>query len=327
MLTLETRILAWEMTEPFAISRGVMTHVHCVYVELTDAEGNRGRGEAAGINYHDETPEKIRDQIEALRPEIAAGVTRADLLRLLPYGGARNALDAALWDLEAKRSGVPAWRAAGLDEVGPVVCAQTIGIRSAAEFRERARQLARFPLLKVKVGGKDDLDLIAAVHEGAPDARLIVDPNQSWSFDQLVDYAPRLADLGVALLEQPLAVGGDEGLRGYRCPVPVCADEAVNDRADLPGLVGKYDYINIKLDKTGGLTEALALAREALDQGFRLMVGCMAGSSLAMAPAAVVAQLCDFVDLDGPLLQKEDWPHAISYNNGVMSFPAPELWG
>lgn len=327
MVSMETRLLSWEMTEPFEISRGVMTHVHCVYVELRDEDGHLGRGEAAGINYQDETPEKIRDQIEALRPEIASGIGRHDLLRLLPYGGARNALDAALWDLEAKRSGVPAWRAAGLSEVRPVVTAQTIGIRSAAAFRERARELAHFPLLKVKVGGADDLALLAAVHEGAPDARLIVDPNQSWSFEQLASYAPQLADLGVALLEQPLPVGGDENLRDYRCPVPICADEAVNDRTDLADLLGKYDYINIKLDKTGGLTEALSLAREALDRGFRLMVGCMAGSSLAMAPAAVIAQLCDFVDLDGPLLQKEDWPDAISYANGVMEFPRPELWG
>ena len=327
MLTLKTEIIAWEMSEPFTISRGTQTHADALLVTLTDAAGHRGRGEAYGIPYEGETPEGLRRQIETVRPRIEAGLTRRALLELLPHGGARCAVDLALWDLEAKQSGVPVWEAIGATEGRTVLSAFTISMRSIEETARIAARYADYPVLKVKVNADSPLRVIEAVHRAAPNASLIVDPNQSWTLEQLIEWTPALTDLSVRLLEQPLAVGADEGLRGHRSPIPICADELIHDLDDLGKAVGKYQVINIKLDKSGGLTEGLRLARAALAEGFDLMVGCMAGSSLAMAPAALLAQACRYVDLDGPLLQKDDWPEAIRYERGLMSFPSRELWG
>ncbi|MDA5195137.1 dipeptide epimerase [Govanella unica] len=328
MIGITLKTLSWSLSEPFKISRGEITHVEAAYLELRGPGGVIAHGEACGINYEGETPDSIITAVSAIQDDIQKGLTRQDLLDLLPVGGARNLVDAALWDYEAKTSGQPAWKLAGLSSFETVVCAQTIGIRDVKGYADRARSLRDFPLLKIKVGGDgDDMAILEAVHNAAPNSKLIVDPNQSWTMDHLTDYAARLHGLGVVLLEQPLPVDGDAELEGLRYSIPICADESIHDRSELMALRGKYDAINIKLDKTGGLTEALALARDAQQAGFQLMVGCMAGSSLAMAPGAIIAQLCGFVDLDGPLLQSTDWEHAIDYDSGYM-MPVPRvLWG
>jgi L-alanine-DL-glutamate epimerase-like enolase superfamily enzyme len=325
-MKLEIGIHRWPLREPFTISRETITTADGVVVALSDGT-SVGRGEAYGISYEGETPEGIVAELEALRTRIEAGVTRQELQALLPHGGARCALDCALWDLDAKRAGVPVNALAGFPAPKACETAFTIGIRPPDAVRQAARAHAHHALLKLKVNREDPLALVRAAREGAPDSRFIVDPNQSWTFSDIQRLSPELAELGVVLLEQPLAIGDDEDLDGWSGPVPICADELVHDRADLYRALGKYSHINIKLDKSGGLTEGLALAHAALDQGFRLMVGCMAGSSLAMAPAHLVAQLCEFVDLDGPLLQAEDWPTPITYAEGRILPPPQALWG
>jgi L-alanine-DL-glutamate epimerase-like enolase superfamily enzyme len=323
-LSLEAR--SWPMHEPFAIARGVQTHQDALIVTLVDASGAAGRGEGCGVPYVGETPATMSAQIEAVRSEIEAGVDRFTLLELLPPGGARCAVDAALWDLAAKQTRVSAFDAAGTG-VGPVVTAFTIGMRDLTGYEAAARAAADLPLLKVKVGKGDPRPALEAVLRGSPRAQLIVDPNQAWSPDELAKWAPHLAGFAVVLLEQPIPVGAESYLDGVARPVPLAADELINTTRDLDRAVGRFDVINIKLDKTGGLTAALALADEAHARGFKLMVGCMAGSSLSMAPAMALAQRCAFVDLDGPLLQSEDWPNPIRYERGVMQPPSPALWG
>jgi L-alanine-DL-glutamate epimerase-like enolase superfamily enzyme len=327
VLTFDVDTLRWPLREPFAISRGVQTQVAAIVVTLVDRDGHCGRGEACGVPYAGETPETMTAQIEAIRSVIEAGVDRHTLLDILPAGGARCALDAALWDLEAKRSGRSAFLAAGLAAPRSLVTAYTIGIRPTADYETAAAARANQALLKIKVDAKDPVAAVAAARRGAPHAAFIVDPNQSWSLDALEGFAPRMAELGVVLLEQPIEVGREQGLDGYACPVRLCADELINGPSDLAKAKGRFDVINIKLDKTGGLTAALQLAGAARDQGFDLMVGCMAGSSLSMAPAFVLGQQCRFVDLDGPLLQSTDWPDGIVYRDGVASPPSPALWG
>jgi L-Ala-D/L-Glu epimerase len=326
-LRLELREKAWPMREPFAIARGVQSSQPTVIVTLTDEQGRRGRGEGCGVPYVGETPVTMIAQLDALREHIAGGLDRHDLLQLLPPGGARCALDAALWDLEARQTGRTVAELAGLPPLHAVTTAFTIGIRSLEAYEQSARRCAAYPLLKIKMDATHPLEVMAAVRRGAPGARFIVDANQSWSVDQLRSVAPALADLGAVLLEQPIPVGAEAGLDGWRCPVPIAADELVNGVDDLVKAQGRFDVINIKLDKTGGLTAALQLAAEARTRGFGLMVGCMAGSSLSMAPAMVLAQQCQFVDLDGPLLQSEDWPDGMTYADGVVSPPDPGFWG
>jgi L-Ala-D/L-Glu epimerase len=321
---------SWRLREPFVISSGSSEAVDVIIVELEWAgfewAGFRGRGEAVGVDYHGETPDTMRAQVESVRAAVEMGVTRVELLELLPAGGARNALDAALWDLEAKRSGTPVWKLLGMDHRS-VVSAITIGVRSTEEYEARARELARYSWLKIKVSANQPLEAVAAVRRGAPAARLIVDANQAWDLQTLYALSPALAEMRVDLIEQPVPFDADEDLVADRCPVPVCADESIDTIADLPRLLGRYQFINIKLDKTGGLTAALGLARAARARGLRLMVGCMVGSSMAMAPGMVLAQLCEVVDLDGPLLQAEDWPNGIHYTDGLMAWPSSELWG
>jgi L-Ala-D/L-Glu epimerase / N-acetyl-D-glutamate racemase len=317
---------SWRMKEPFVIARGSQDTVEAIVVELA-ALGTTGRGEAVGVPYRGETPASMAVDVEGVRQAVETGASRQDLLRLLPAGGARNALDAALWDLEAKLGGIPAWQAAGMERGGAVTTALTIGIRALAAYEQAAAGLADHPWIKVKVDRSAPLEAIQAVRRGAPNARLVVDANQSWTVADVRAWGPVLAELNVGLLEQPVAAGQDEGLTGLQCPVPICADESINTVDDLPRLAGRYDFINIKLDKTGGLTAALALARAAQGAGLRLMSGCMAGSSLAMAPAMVLAQICEVNDLDGPWLQSEDWPGGIVYERGVMSPPWPAFWG
>jgi len=326
-LTLSVETRRWPLREPFTISRSTMTEAEALVVTVHHADGHRGRGEGYGVNYAGETLASMTAQIEAARSAIEAGPTREALLSLLPPGGARCAVDAALWDLAAKRAGRSAFDLAGVAVPAPVHTAFTIGIRSLEGYEAAARARAWFRFLKVKVGSGHPLDAIAAVHRGAPGAALIVDPNQAWSVETLKALAPHLADLGVVLLEQPIKAGEEAGLDGYRCPVRLCADELIQDVDDLAKAKGRFDVINIKLDKTGGLTEALRLADAARAAGFGLMVGCMGGSSLSMAPAMVLAQQCEFVDLDGPLLQAEDWHYGLSYCDGLIALPERALWG
>ncbi len=317
---------AWKLKEPFAISRGVRSEARVVVVEVHE-DGRVGRGEAGGVAYRGETPESMLAQIEQARPAIEGGCDRRELLRLMPAGGARHAVDAALWDLEAKLTGVPVWQRAAAPRWEPVESAVTIGIRDVDAYATAALERAAFPWIKVKVGRGSPLAAVEAVRRGAPDARLIVDTNQSWTLDELREYAPLLLPLRVDLLEQPLAAGTDAGLIDYVSPIPLCADESLSTQDDLPGLIGRYQFINIKLDKTGGLTAALELAAAARAAGFRLMVGCMLGGSVSVAPGMVLAQQCEVCDLDGPWLQAEDWPHGIVFERGRMALPAPELWG
>jgi L-Ala-D/L-Glu epimerase len=323
-LTIKT--VRWPLKSPFTIARETIHDLSCIWVELRDGY-HIGRAESVGVDYHGETPDTITAQIEAVRSVIEAGIDRAALQTLLGYGGARQAIDCALWDLEAKKSGVPAWKTAGLSAIQPVHTALTFGIMDEAQLRMQAKAAARYKFLKVKTDGAHGLDPVRIVHEMAPHAKLIVDANEGWSAADLELYAPHFEGLGVALLEQPISHKNDEALRGLSLPVPVAADEAFNTSADIAGLIGKYQVLNIKLDKTGGLTEALASAKLGQQHGFRLMVGCMVGSSLGMAPAHIIAQMCDFVDLDGPLLQATDCDHPIAYQEGCMGIPEAALWG
>jgi L-Ala-D/L-Glu epimerase len=327
MLRLETVIVDWPLREPFVISRTTHYTVPCIQVKLTDAQGRVGRGEAVGVDYAGESPETMIAQLEAVRDDIEKGITRGSLQPLLSHGGARNAVDCALWDLIAKQSDVAAWKSAGMEAFEPRATAFTFGIMDEAALRETARRFTHFPLLKVKTNYELGLDPIRIVHEEVPTARLIVDPNQAWGSSELRRFAPDFEQLNVALLEQPVAVDNDEVLRAISLPVPVAADEAFQDRSDIAGFAGKYQVLNIKLDKTGGLTEALACAQLGRKHGFGIMVGCMVGSSLSMAPGMIIAQLSDYVDLDGPLLQAGDVDHPITYRGGMISPPTPALWG
>jgi L-alanine-DL-glutamate epimerase-like enolase superfamily enzyme len=322
-LLLSLQTFEWQLCEPFVIARGGAVTQPTIMVTLEDQSGRRGRGEACGVDYHGETVATMRHDIEAIRPVIESGLSRDELQDLLPAGGARNAVDCALWDLEAKQSGRSLFE--GVDFPQPT--AFTIGIRSPHAYEAAARLHARSPLLKVKVDRSDPIAAIAAVRRGAPYPGLIVDPNQAWTVADLKRLAPRLAELGVVLVEQPLPIGEESELAGWQSPVPLCADELVGTRADLPRVAGLFDCINIKLDKTGGLTEALLLAEEARRMGLRIMAGCMAGSSLCMAPSLVLAPLCSFLDLDGPLLQTEDVEPALTYQDGWISRPPASLWG
>lgn len=326
-LSLELTARFWPYREPFALSRGVALGEDSIQVRLTDAQGRSGRGEAVGVTYAGETTASMLAQIEAMRSDLEAGPSRLELQALLPGGGARMAIDTALWDLAAKQGGPDPFAASGV-RPAPVTSVCTIGIRALDGYRLAARALSGYPMIKVKVDAHDPLAALDAVKRGAPNAKLIVDPNQSWSIQQLKDLSPRLSDFDVALLEQPIAVGDEPGLDGWDSPVLLCADELIDDAADLRKARGRFDVINIKLDKTGGLTTALRLADETERLGFGLMVGCMMGSSLSMAPAMVLAQRAQYVDLDGPLLHSEDIEFGFHYVDGTVADPYDSrIWG
>jgi L-alanine-DL-glutamate epimerase-like enolase superfamily enzyme len=297
-----------------------------VVVKLYDGSV-RGRGEAVPYGRYGETTGGVLAAIEGLRDRIEAGLTREALQPLLPPGAARNALDCALWDLEAKRAGVRAWTLAGRARLDPVKTAYTLSLASPEAMGEAARVAARRPLLKLKIGGPDDLDRVEAVRAAAPKARLIVDANEALSFEQLRALAPDFARLGVKLVEQPLPIGQDQALDGYDSPVPLCADESLHTRAELDACVGRYACVNIKLDKAGGVTEALALRAAAEAKGFEIMAGCMVATSLAMAPALLIAQGAAFVDLDGPLLLARDREPGLTYLGSLIEPPPADLWG
>jgi len=314
---------SWAYKVPFRVSRGAESALDVVVVTLTDSDGHVGRGEAAGVDYDGETVPLLCAQIEAVLPAIERGVVLdetaagfAALAALLPPGGARNAVDCALWDLTAKQRRTTAWKLAGLTNPRRLTTSITLGIDTDEAVAAGARHYAGWPLIKVKVDGERHLDAVRLVHAASPAAGLIVDPNQAWSCDLLNRLAPEMKSLGVVLIEQPVPRGEDETLRGYSGSIRLAADESVADRAGLGAVKDLYQVVNVKLDKTGGLTEALALAREARALGLQVMVGCMAGTSLAMAPGMVVGQLAEFVDLDGPLLHSEDREHGIEYDRG-----------
>lgn len=325
-MQVEFRRVDWPYVRPFRIAYQVSTVAETIQVQLTDGS-YVGRGEALGVSYHGETVESMLAELQRAKGALCAGISRSELPTVLAAGGARNAVDCALWDLEAKRMQRRVWDLAGFSSVGQITTDYTIGLDTPEAMARIAATLHRHPILKLKLCGNQDLERVTAVRAARPDADLVVDANQAWTHTDLKDLVPEFAKLGVRLIEQPLPVGKDDVLLGTEYAVPLCADESCQTTESLPELVGKYQYVNIKLDKTGGLTEALRLASEAKSRGFRLMVGCMGGSSLSMAPAFVVGQLCDFADLDGPLLCSKDMAPAIQYLSGLMSPPERLLWG
>lgn len=325
-MKLSLHIEEWELAQVFRISGAQWTHSRGILVQLADG-GHIGRGEAQGVSYLDETAESMFRQVHEVADEIRAGISREDLQSLLPPGGARNAVDCALWDLECKRSGKTIWALTGLDPQ-PVTTVFTIGIEdSPEEMAALAAAASDAPILKIKLDADRPMEKLTAIRAARPEARLVVDANQGWDFKLLQEVAPSCAELGLAMLEQPLPRGADEQLEGFESPVLLAADESCLHRGELETAARRYGMINIKLDKTGGLTEALKLARQARALGCQLMVGNMAGTSLAMAPSFVLAQLCDFVDIDGPLLLKYDHPDGLDYHKGEVGVFDSTLWG
>ena len=287
-----------------------------------------GRGECVPYARYGESIASVVAQIEALGARITAGISREELGQACPAGAARNALDCALWDLQAKQTGQPAWVLAGVAPPRPCVTAYTLSLDTPAAMAAAAAKAAQFPLLKLKLGTGDVVETVAEVHASAPNAKLIVDANESWDAALLALVSPRLKQMNVALIEQPLPAGKDAALAGMPRPVPLCADESCHGVDSLAQICGRYDLINIKLDKTGGLTQALALAHAARMQGLGIMIGCMVATSLAMAPAALLAGLADYVDLDGPLLLARDRPGGLKFDpGGVLHPPERTLWG
>ena len=312
----------FRLAQTFTISRGSKTEARVLTVHIQRV-GAAGRGECVPYARYGETLDSVRAQIASLPDSI----TRMALQSALPPGAARNAVDCALWDLESKLAGKRVWDLAGLPAPGPVPTAYTLSLAAPDAMRQAAAVNAHRPILKIKLGTPDDMPRLEAVRQGAPRSTLIIDANEGWSAEVYADLAPHLLRLGVALVEQPLPAGKDDMLAEIARPLPVCADESCFDRASLAGLAGKYDMVNLKLDKTGGLTEGLATRDLARQMGFKVMVGCMVGSSLAMAPAVLLAQGADWTDLDGPLLLSEDHAHPLRYDADGVHPPAANLWG
>ncbi len=312
----------FRLAQTFTIARGSKTEARVLTVRITRA-GHTGQGECVPYARYGETLASVRAQIDSL-PE---GVTREALQSALPPGAARNAVDCALWDLAAKLAGQRVWDLAGLARPTALDTAYTLSLASPDDMRAAAAANAYRPILKIKLGTPDDMPRLEAVRQGAPRSTLIIDANEGWTPEIYADLAPHLLRLGVALVEQPLPAGADDMLAEIARPLPVCADESCFDRASLAGLRGKYDMVNLKLDKTGGLTEGLATRNLARAMGFKVMVGCMVGSSLAMAPAVLLAQGADWTDLDGPLLLAEDRPHPLWYDGEGVYPSDAALWG
>ena len=326
-LQLSVAVQPVELAAPFRISGFVFERQDLVVVTLRDG-ALRGRGEASGVYYLKDDPQKIVATIEAHRARIEQGIDRESLQKLLPPGGARNALDCALWELDAARAGRPVWELAGLRSVNPLVTTFTLGADEPAVMAEGARKYLHARALKLKLTGELDIDIarVRAVRAARPGAWIGVDANQGYRIDALNSLIPVLVEANVSLLEQPLARGREADLQGYVSPVPIAADESVLGLADVPGLVGRFNVVNIKLDKCGGLTEALAMARQARELGLKVMVGNMVGTSLAMAPGFVVGQLCDIVDLDGPTFLKRDCIPGATYADGKI-WCGEDIWG
>ena len=313
---------AWPLARPFVIARGAKTEAHVIVARVAGG-GHSGHGEAVPYARYGET---IEDALDALRA-LSGPLTRASIAAALPPGAARNALDCALWDLEAKRAGKRAWQIAGVPAPQPALTCYTLSLGTPDEMASQAATVPHLKLLKLKLGGDGDDARMHAVRSARPDARLVADANEAWHPDQLGEFLAAAAASGMELIEQPLPAGSDAALADIAHPVPICADESAHTGADLPQLAGRYDAVNIKLDKTGGLTEALAMAEAAKASGFKIMVGSMVATSLAAAPALLLASYADWVDLDGPLLLARDRTPPLAIADGIISPPAPELWG
>ncbi|WPE20421.1 N-acetyl-D-Glu racemase DgcA [Shinella zoogloeoides] len=324
--TLLAQTESFPIAGAFTISRGAKTTAEVVTCAI-GASGLFGRGECVPYARYGESVAGVLDAIEAMRGAIEDGMGREDLARAMPAGAARNALDCALWDLEAKLSGVPTWQV--IDTAAPqkLVTAYTLSLGEPEAMQRQAAEHAWRPLLKVKVGTPDDAARIRAVRAGAPESAIILDANEGWTPENLAHHFALCAEARIALVEQPLPAGGDSALRDHARPIPVCADESVHRTQDVAALADRYDAVNIKLDKTGGLTEALALRQAARDHGLKIMVGCMVGTSLGMAPAVLLAQGADFVDLDGPLLLARDREPGLHYEGSNVYPPEATLWG
>lgn len=320
MIRITARPDTFPIAGRFTISRGSRTEALVVTVTITDGAFS-GQGECVPYARYGETVESVIAQIAACQAQ------NREAVQLMPAGAARNAIDCAFWDFEAKRAGRPVWEMAGLAQPGPVTTAYTLSLDEPDAMRAKAVEHAHRPLLKIKLGGAGDLARLEAVREGAPNATIIVDANEGWTVESYAALVPDLKRLDVVLVEQPLPASADGALAGIARPIPVCADESCHDRASLDSLIGKYDLINIKLDKTGGLTEALALRKAAEKAGFGIMVGCMIGSSLAMAPAMLVAQGAQIVDLDAPLLLATDRATPLRYDGSIVHPAVSALWG
>ncbi len=325
-LTLALAVERWPIAGSFAISRGSKTEALTVVAELSDGVA-RGRGECVPYARYGESVDSVRAQIEAMRPQLGAGIDRRGLQTAMPPGAARNALDCAFWDLEAKRTKRPVHELAEIPAPLALTTAYTISLAAPEAMAETAKGAAGRSLLKIKLGAEGDSARIAAVRAAAPQAALIVDANEGWNESNVAANVAACAEAGVVLIEQPLPEGQDQALAHMRRPIPVCADESVHDRSSLSALSGRYDAVNIKLDKAGGLTEALAMVAEARRQGFTIMVGCMVATSLSMAPAILIAQQARFIDLDGPLLLSRDRPNGLRYADSMVFPPSPVLWG
>jgi L-Ala-D/L-Glu epimerase len=324
-LTVTFQQESWPLLAPFRFAGHTIEASNVVVVMLTDGE-NTGRGEATGVIYRSETPDSICAQVAPLVGRLEAGLGREELQSILPAGGARNAIDCAMWDLACKRAGETIWRLLGMTPTTVVSC-NTVGLDPVADAASRAASLTDFPILKVKADRRDVLGRLRAIRDARPDARLFVDANGAWDIDLLAALVEPLAALGVEMIEQPLPAGDDAGLAQFDSPLPICADESCFVAADVAALADRYDLVNIKLDKSGGLTEALQLAMAARAEGLGIMVGNMIGTSLSMAPSYVIAQGCAYVDLDGPLALVRDRASGLSYRNGRVSIPEPSLWG
>ena len=319
---IQAKVEIFPLAQVFRISRGARTQAEVVSVKI-NRNHFTGHGECVPYARYNETLGSVIQQIESL----PADIDRETLQTMLPAGAARNAVDCALWDLESKTLNQPIWQLAGMQMPKQALTAFTLSLDEPENMLKQAKYNSNRPLLKIKLGTPNDMPRLEAVRLGAPNSEIIVDANEGWNAEIYTKLAPDLVRLGVKLVEQPLPANQDDALIGLPRPLPICADESCHDRSSLPQLVGKYDYINIKLDKTGGLTEALLLKNKALEHGFKIMVGCMVGSSLAMAPATLIAQNATFVDLDGPLLLSQDRHHGLLYEDSWVYPPVRELWG
>ena len=325
MLTIETREEVWPLKEVFRISRGSRTEAQVVVVTVRDGE-HAGRGECVPIARYNQNTESVLMQIESIKS--VRKLDRDKLQQLLPPGAARNALDCALWDLEAEISDKRVWELADISVVPEVETSLTISLDTPEKMAAAAKGSATAPILKLKLGGdSSDLARVESVREATPAVRLLIDANESWSPEHYRKILPALKELGVELIEQPLPGDADEALENLDHPLPVCADESCHTTADLLRLKNRYDVINVKLDKTGGLTEALRLCKRARESGFKLLIGCMVCTSLGIAPARLLASKTDYVDLDGPLLLAGDREHGLRYGNGEIDMPSRQLWG
>ena len=319
---IQAKVEIFPLAQVFRISRGARTQAEVVTVTI-EKDGVTGRGECVPYTRYNETQESVIKQVESLPVDI----DKKTLQDTLPPGSARNAVDCALWDFECKKRNQRIWEIAGIQVPEQKITAYTLSLDEPKNMFKQAEKNSNRPLLKVKLGTPNDMPRLEAVRKGAPNSEIIVDANEGWDAELYSQLAPELVRLGVKLVEQPLPADQDGDLIGLPRPLPICADESCHDRKSLEKLIGKYDFVNIKLDKTGGLTEALQLKDKALEAGFKIMVGCMVGSSLAMAPATLIAQNATFVDLDGPLLLAHDRRHGLLYDESWVHPPSKDLWG